>query len=93
MADKLNAEAQAVIGKIAEVYWEDSRGKHGWTDAIEEMPKTTIRSAGYVAQDDEEGVVLVESIDLAEGTTSRWGCSTAIPRSAIRKVKYLRGSR
>ena len=90
MAEKLNAEALAKIGKVAEVHWEDSRGKHGWTDKIEEVPQATIRSIGYVASDNEEGVVLIESIDTAENTTSRWGCSTAIPRSAIRKVKYLR---
>jgi len=91
VVDRLSAEALAAIGKIAEVYWEDTRGKHGWTDAIVPVPEATIRSIGYVAKDDESGVILVESVDTAEGTTSRWGCSTAIPRSAIRKVKYLRG--
>ena len=91
MAEKLNAGALLTVGRIAEVHWEDSRGKHGWTSEVQEMPGSTIRSIGYVAKDDEQGVVLVESVDLAEETTSRWGCSTSIPRSSIRKVKYLRG--
>ena len=90
MAEKLNADALKTVGRVAEIYWEDSRGKHGWTNEIQDVPKATIRSVGYVSKDDDEGVILVESVDLVEETTSRWGCSTAIPRSAIRKVRYLR---
>ena len=84
--------------KVMEVEWEDSQTQHGWTKAKIELPaRGGYRSVGYVLQDDESGVILLESWDAAEAPdhigVSRFGCQTAIPRSAIRKVRYLRGRR
>jgi len=82
-------------GKIAEVTWEDSHALHGWSKEPVVLPmEGVLVSIGYVVSDDEHGVVLVESWDGTEeipgSTPSRYGCQTAIPRSAIRKVEYLR---
>ena len=94
MASKhIDANRAEKLKRVAEVTWEDSRGKHGWTEDVGEFPLPEIRSIGYVMRDDEQGVILTESIDPSTSTTSPYGCSTAIPRSAIRKVKYLRGHR
>ena len=83
-------------GKVAEVTWEDSHTSHGWRAEALALPEPgEMLSIGYVIQDDEHGVVLCESwdgtADAQNVVPSRYGCQTAIPRSAIRKVKYLRG--
>lgn len=88
-----NIERLARTRGVAEVEWEDSHTTHGWIDTLPKHDGHAIRSVGYVVQDDEVGVVLTESIDTDETTSHPWGCSMAIPRSAIRKVKYLRGNR
>ena len=81
-------------GKIAEVTWEDSVGRHSWNEDLIELPvKEPITSVGYITQDDEGGVVLLQSFDHDPNSTRPYGCQEAIPHSAIRKVKYLRGSR
>jgi len=82
-------------GRIAEVTWEDSATKHGWSSRSVELPRDggTLQSVGYVLQDDAHGVILVETWNALGDEEYRYGCQIAIPRSAIRKVKYLRGSR
>ena len=76
---------------VAEVHWEDSVGRHGWHEEVIVLPgKENMMSIGYVMQDDEGGIVLLQSFDSDPGSTRPYGCQEAIPRSAIRKVKYLR---
>ncbi len=79
--------------KILEVEWDDSRGAHGWRTDVVKPPTKPCSSVGYVEKDDDEGVILYESIDLDPSTTHRYGCSTFIPRSAIRKTTQLRAYR
>ena len=89
MAEKLNALA---MGKIAEVQWEDTVGRHSWQEEAVRLPvPEPVTSVGYVLQDDEGGVVLLQSFDHDPNSSRPYGCQEAIPRSAIRKVKYLRG--
>ena len=76
--------------KVLEVEWEDSHGQHGWRTDIVKPSTGLCVSVGYVEMDSEEGVILYESIDLDVDTTHKYGCSTFIPRSAIRKTRYLR---
>ena len=75
--------------RVVEVLWEDTMGGHGWS---EEPVKATalIASVGYLHRDDEEGVVLVESKDRGPGAVKKYGCSTMIPRSAVRGMRVLR---
>ena len=75
--------------RVVEVLWEDCVGRHGWS---EEPIGTTseITSVGYLHRDDEEGVVLVESKDRGPGAVKKYGCSTMIPRSAVRGMRVLR---
>jgi len=85
-----------LTAKIAEVTWEDSQAKDRWSRSPLVLPMVgVLLSVGYVVQDDDAGVVLVESWNGTEEdeltATSRYGAQTAIPRSAIRKVEYLRG--
>ena len=81
-------------GKIAEVTWEDSVGRHGWNGDVIALPvKEPMTSVGYVLQDDEGGIVLLQAYDHDPNSTRPYGCQEATPRSAIRKVRRLRGSR
>lgn len=73
--------------KVAEVVWTDTHTEHGWTNNVPQPGD--IHSIGFVLKDDETGVTLAESIDLVP-EASRYGCTTAIPRSGIISVKYLR---
>lgn len=79
--------------KIVEVDWEDSAGSHDWRKGVTIRPQR-IKSVGYLAQDDEECLVLVESrVQTEEPDVAENGCSTAIPRSAVRRVRELRPKR
>ena len=77
--------------RIVEVEWEDTLTRHGWSGS-DELPKKCwqIRSVGYVIQDDDVGIVVVEARGEAPNLdTKDYGCATMIPRSAIRKVTEL----
>lgn len=81
--------------RIVEVQWEDSNSCHGW-HREEDLPKILlICSVGGVVRDDEEGILLKESWPKApmQDGQKPYGCTTAIPRSAIRKVTELRRGR
>lgn len=77
--------------RIVEVLWEDTLTRHAWSNA-EELPTQAwmIHSVGYVMQDDEAGLVVVEARSESGSSVSKdFGCATFIPRSAIRKVTEL----
>ena len=80
--------------RIVEVLWEDTATGHGWQSGAADLKTAMCRTVGYVVQEDDEVIVTVEtSIDIEPDgepkTEKRWGCATAIPRSAIRKVTEL----
>ena len=82
--------------RIVEVEWEDCAGSHGWQNekSARNVRTWKIRSVGYVMQDDEDGLGLVEGFaDISskdgKGPAVDRGCVTVIPRSAIRKVTEL----
>lgn len=80
---------------MVEVEWEDCAVRHRWQDLKAAFPNLVLaRSMGYVLRDDEDGIVLTESLDMdiIEADQLR-GCTAAIPRSAIRKVWELRRKR
>ena len=82
---------QSMQQRIVEVEWEDTLTRHAWSNA-EELPTQAwmIHSVGYVMQDDDAGLVVVESRgDSGNRTSKDFGCATFIPRSAIRKVTEL----
>ena len=77
--------------RIVEVVWEDTLTSHAW-NSREEMPTATwtIHSVGYVVQDDDAGLLIVEAKGEAQPrSTKDYGCATIIPRSAIREVSEL----
>ena len=77
--------------RIVEVEWEDTLTRHAWNSA-DELPTQSwqISSVGYVTQDDDAGLVLVEARgDSGSRASKDYGCATFIPRSAIRKVTEL----
>ena len=80
---------------IVEVLWEDSTGKDGWQlkASAEGVHPFLLLSVGYVLKDDKEMLLIVESQPAADINPEyrSWGCVNSIPRSAIRKVTYLRG--
>ncbi|KKN34813.1 hypothetical protein LCGC14_0789930 [marine sediment metagenome] len=84
---------------MVEVEWEDSASTHGWQEHNEFPEPWIIHTVGYVERDDEVGIRLYEARSIAEahGDKKRrardFGCATAIPRSAIRKVWELRRKR
>lgn len=81
--------------RIVEVLWEDTLTRHAWSN-LEDLPTHpwAIRSVGYVFQDDERGIVLVEARGESGSSVSKdFGCATMIPRSAIRKVTELKRGR
>ena len=79
---------QSTQQRIAEVEWEDSISRHGWSDRLVRIAGP-IRSVGYVEKDDDEGVILLSGMGDTEVTSDPYDCSTFIPRSAIRKVTEL----
>ncbi len=81
--------------RIVEVEWEDSNSGHGWQHESE-LPKSLLCvSVGKVIRDDDDGVLITESWPkppIQEGQRP-YGCSMAIPRSAIREVRELKRGR
>ena len=75
--------------RIVEVEWEDTVGRHGWSDHVVDISKRAIQSVGYVNKDDVEGMVLFTGRDNSEFAIDQYDCSKFIPRSAIRKVTEL----
>ena len=81
--------------RIVEVAWEDTLTRHGWS-SHDELPTQAwlIQSVGYVTQDDDAGLVVVEARGgSASGVGKDYGCATFIPRSAVRKVVELKRAR
>ncbi len=77
--------------RIVEVEWEDTLTRHAWSNA-DELPTQAwlIQSVGYVTQDNDAGLVVVEARgDSGSSVSKDYGCATFIPRSAIRKVTEL----
>lgn len=78
------------IGKtppIVEVDWEDSETSHNWRDRSEDRYEIApCRSAGYLVESSRRYVRLTESID-DNGNT---GCTTSIPRFAVRRMRVIR---
>ena len=77
--------------RIVEVEWVDTLTRHAWSSS-DELPTKCwqIRSVGYVVQDDDVGIVVVEARgDASDLDVKDHGCATMIPRSAIRKVTEL----
>ncbi len=80
---------------MVEVEWEDTLTRHAWSSQ-DDLPTQAwqIHSVGYVTQDDERGLVVVEARGESGTTVSKdYGCATFIPRSAIHKVWELRRKR
>ena len=71
-----------------EVLWEDATGKHGWCDSPSSS-LAAVTSIGYLESEDAQQVILVESYDGDPECTRRYGCSTSIPRSAVRDMRFL----
>ena len=77
--------------RIVEVEWLDTLTRHAWSDH-DQLPTQAwnIRSVGYVTQDDDTGLVVVEARGKDGSSVSQqYGCATFIPRSAISKVTEL----
>ena len=72
---------------VVEVEWIDSAVSHGWTNDYGSISRIT--SVGYVVEDNENQIVITESVDH-EPRQAKYGCTMAIPRSAIQKVRVLR---
>jgi hypothetical protein len=83
--------------RIVEVEWEDAASTHGWHEADDLPESWTIHSVGYVERDDGRGIRLTEGKPQLEGRQKKgardYGCTTMIPRSAIRKVTELKRGR
>ncbi len=80
--------------EIVEVEWEDSQTTHDWHgEDVPAWKPAVVRSVGYLQRDDDSAVVLVAEQTIGEpapGTAvARYGCTTAIPRSAVRKMTKL----
>ena len=75
--------------RIIEVEWEDTVGRHGWTDKLVQISNRFISSVGYAEQDDKQGIVLLSGHDASEFSGDQFDCSKFIPRSAIRNVTEL----
>lgn len=75
--------------KIVEVLWIDSFFEHGWGDRAERLHHNRkpgqCRSVGYLIQDDDDWVVLAESVAANDNV----GCTTTIPKIAIKSVVEL----
>ena len=79
--------------RLVEIEWVDTLSRHAWS-TLDELPTQAwmIRSVGYVTQDNDEGIVIVEaraSGDSEDAISKSYGCATFIPRSAIQKVTTL----
>jgi hypothetical protein len=80
--------------RIVEVEWTDVSTTHGWHKKDQESGLSPCLSVGYLVEENDEYLVLAESLDesvVPDGVTSNnLGCTTSIPRSAIRKITELR---
>lgn len=84
--------------RIVEIRWQDTATAHGWHSGTDPINPSMCRTVGYLIKEDDEAIVVVESMVEAEPddelqTLKRFGCSTSIPRSAIRKVTELTSRR
>ena len=80
--------------RVILVEWEDSGLSHGWQSGENiATSKHLCLSVGFVCKDDEAELVIANSHDLGgeeSESGAPWGCTIAIPRSAIRHVWELR---
>ncbi len=77
--------------KVERIEWVDSATTHGWHD--EQAAPLNIVSVGIVVEDCKEYISLTEARVLnppAGAKTLSFGCTTAIPKSAITKRKVLK---
>lgn len=80
--------------RMVEVEWEDSSLQHGWKDwsKLAQQAANCV-TRGLVAEDNENGMLLVfQTADYGGGERGFEG-SSFIPRSAIRNVWELRRKR
>jgi len=79
------------VGDIVEVCWIDSASSHAWSNRANEInnpdrrKSMLVRSVGYVVQDDNDVLMLVESRTAHDSI----GCSTTIPKFAIQCRRAL----
>ena len=79
--------------KIVEVTWIDCSGRDGWQSKEQaNIVPHTIRTVGYVMEDTDDYLSLVESLvdPLKDRQINTHGCALAIPKSAIRKRRNLK---
>lgn len=80
--------------RIVEVEWVDSTTVNGWHHPEDIPGADPIHSIGYLRREDEDEVVLTQSMNLAVDAprirTAKLSESLIIPRSAIRKITELR---
>ena len=73
-----------------EVEWTDTAGKHRWQKPDEIATPCEITTLGYLVHEEKGHIVVTEALDLHDkAEETNYGCTTAIPRSAIRKVTKL----
>ena len=83
-----DGRASLAPGPLVEVTWSDSAGRSDWhspDDARRCLDEMDCISAGYMATDDERGILLV----MGAGAVGSWLSSMAIPRHAIKEVRRL----
>ncbi len=75
---------------IVEVVWMDSSSTHGWHKKQDLAELCECVSVGFLLKEGGEYVLLAETLAL-DGDDGRheYGCSSAIPRSTIRKITKL----
>ncbi len=80
--------------KIVEVEWVDSSGRDGWqTEEAAKIRPHKIYSVGYVVEEAEEFITLVESrtsLNSDNDKVQTHGCALSIPKVAIKKTRILR---
>ena len=80
--------------RIVEVEWTDISTTHGWHKKAQESGPSPCRTVGYVLEENDMYLTVVESLDNSETPdgveSNNLGCTTSIPRSAIRKVTELK---
>ena len=83
--------------RIVEVEWEDATTTHGWQQKDQAANASDkCRTVGYLLKETKQGVSLTDARvddrgDPAGVVSSSYGCTQFIPRSAIRKMRTLRG--
>lgn len=87
------------LPEVWEVEWEDSSATHGWQKSldVDDWLPDISTSVGFLIADDSRRVALCSSaVHMAEkeyDRHSRFDCVTAIPKSAVRKMRRLRKER